>query len=218
MKAKILWIEGKRVDGPAFIPGLRKKGFLVEIVPSGKAALERIGLAGADMVVINAASLRTSSTRTCQLIREQAGSLPVLMISSAQQRKSKEPCADLVLTLPFTLRKLVNRIAPLLPVEEQNFIQVGPIQFDPESRRVRCEDRDTLLTPRLARLLQLLIDNQGKVVERGFLFSQVWNTTYIEDTRTLDVHVSWLRQAIEADPRKPRYIRTIRGVGYRLNV
>ena len=72
--------------------------------------------------------------------------------------------------------------------------------------------------PRLVTLLRILMEHPGEVIERAFLFRTVWDTAYTEDTRTLDVHVSWLRRAIEDDPRNPIYIKTVRGVGYRLDV
>ncbi len=75
----------------------------------------------------------------------------------------------------------------------------------------------TRVTPRLTRLLQVLLLHPGVAVERGKLFSEVWETKYTEDTRTLDVHISWLREALEENPRKPQFLKTIRGVGYRLD-
>ena len=93
----------------------------------------------------------------------------------------------------------------------------GPIHLDLERRQVRCEDRETHLTPRLTRLLRMLMENTGEVLERKQLFRRVWKTEYTGDTRTLDVHISWLRSAIEKDPRRPKYLKTIRGVGYRLD-
>jgi DNA-binding response OmpR family regulator len=78
--------------------------------------------------------------------------------------------------------------------------------------------KEERLTPRLTSLLHLFMLHPGEVLERDDIFRQVWKTEYIDDTRTLDVHVSWLRQAIEEDPRKPRFLKTIRGVGYRLDV
>ena len=79
-------------------------------------------------------------------------------------------------------------------------------------------EHQALLTPRLVMLLRILMERPGQVIERAALFSQVWETQYTGDTRTLDVHISWLRQAIEDDPRHPRYIKTVRGMGYRLDV
>jgi DNA-binding response OmpR family regulator len=217
VKAKILWIEGKRAEGPYFIPVLRKKGFTVETVASGKSALERLPEADADLVVVNAASLRSSGKRICQGLHEQANGLPILLIASADQPASKDTCADIVLNLPFTIRKLINRILPLLPGDGQNMLHVGPIRLDLERKQVKCLGKETRLTPRLTRLLTTLMEHPGEVLERNKLFSEVWKTEYTVDTRTLDVHMSWLRQAIEQDPRNPQFLKTIRGVGYRLD-
>jgi DNA-binding response OmpR family regulator len=123
-----------------------------------------------------------------------------------------------VLSPPFTLRKLLNRIAPLLPGDGAHLLHVGPIRLDWERKRVNCQGHEARLTPRLAHLLRLLMENPGTVMERERLFREIWNTEYTVDTRTLDVHISWLRQAIEEDPRRPRFLKTIRGVGYRLDV
>ncbi len=92
------------------------------------------------------------------------------------------------------------------------------IKLDKEKRIVVCSGKRTRLTPRMVRLLSVLIEHRGEVVERKLLFSQVWETDYTEDTRTLDVHISWLRHAIEVDKDQPKYLKTVRGVGYRLDV
>lgn len=218
VKAKILWIEGKRAKGPYFIPNLRKKGFTVETVSSGKAALAYLPEAHADLVIINAASMRSSGKRICQTLHEQANELPVLLITGPEQPPHKDVCANEVLNLPFTIRKLINRIVPLLPGEGDNLVKAGPITLDIERKLVKCLDKETRLTPRMAQLLKTLMKKPGEVIEREHLFSIVWMTDYTVDTRTLDVHMSWLRQAIEEDPRKPRFIKTIRGLGYRLDI
>lgn len=219
MKAKLLWIEGKRADSPSFIPGLRRKGYAIESVSTGKAALESFAKVDPDVVVVNAASMRTSGKRICQALRDEAQKLPVLLIASPDYPVGKdEVVADIVLELPFTLRKLVNRIVPMLPGDEADMMHAGSIHLDMERNWVRCEERESKLTPRLARLLQALMEQPGEVLERESLFRHVWSTEYTGDTRTLDVHISWLRGAIEADPRKPRFLKTIRGVGYRLDI
>jgi DNA-binding response OmpR family regulator len=219
MKAKILWIEGKRSDNPSFIQALGKKGHVVETVASGQAALAYISEKSPDLVVINAASMRTSGSRICQDIRERMNGLPIVLIANpGHPPTSRDACAHVVLNKPFTAQKLVNRIIPLLPSSMENLIHAGPIQFDQVSRRVRCLNKEARLTPRLARLLKMLMDHSGEVIERETLFREVWKTEYTEDTRTLDVHISWLRLAIEEDPRAPRFLKTLRGVGYRLDV
>jgi len=216
--ATLLVIEGKHADHPAFVPALRTKGFVVELVSSGSEALVSLGNSFLpDVVVVNAASLRTSGKRICQSLRDRASSLPILLILDPDQEVEKVE-ADAVLSLPFTAQKLVNRIRHLLPGDGKHSIHAGPVRLDVEKRTVRCLGKQTRLTPRLVRLLKALIEHQGEVIERKKLFSQVWETDYTDDTRTLDVHISWLRRAIEDDPENPKFLKTIRGVGYRLDV
>jgi DNA-binding response OmpR family regulator len=144
--------------------------------------------------------------------------MPIVLISSTNHPVSRDTCANVVLSLPFTIRKLLNRIVPLLPGEGQKLLKAGPIHLDLERKQVRCQGRESRLTPRLARILEVLIQSPGIVLERERLFREVWNTEYTGDTRTLDVHISWLRQALEEDPRNPQFLKTIRGVGYRLDI
>jgi DNA-binding response OmpR family regulator len=216
---RILWIEGKRADSPSFIPNLRKKGYAVEVVSTGNAAMQRLLDIDPDLAVVNAATLRTSGKRICRSIREKLNGLPIVLINDPEQpAHAGDACASVVLTLPFTFRKLLNRIVPLLPGDGGNMLHVGPIRLDSEHKRVRCQGREARLTPRLLLLLRILMLHPGEVLERGLLFRQVWDTEYTEDTRTLDVHISWLRRAIEEDPRSPQFLKTIRGVGYRLDI
>ena len=217
MKARILWIEGKRAESPSFIPALRKKDYLVEVVSTGSAALARLMEIDPDLVVINAPSLRTSGRRICRDLHERMSTLPIVVILSPEQDLSNETCANVALKLPFTIRKLLNRITPLLPGDGQQMLHVGYIRLDLERKRVRCQGREARLTPRLTHLLQVLMEHAGEVIERAQLFKEVWDTDYTADTRTLDVHISWLREALEENPRQPQFLKTIRAVGYRLD-
>jgi DNA-binding response OmpR family regulator len=218
LNARLLWIEGSRALSPTFIPELRNKGYLIESVSTGREALEKLTDSEPELVVVNAASMRTSGVRMCRSIQERSDGLPILLISSSESPENKDICADVVLRLPFTIRKLVNRIKRLLPGDDRNLKHVGPIWLDSERNRVHCQSRDTNLTPKLTQLLILLMESPGEVLEREELFRQVWETEYTGDTRTLDVHISWLRKAIEEDPREPKILVTIRGLGYRLDV
>jgi DNA-binding response OmpR family regulator len=220
MKVRILLVEGKRADRPSFITGLARKGYQVESVPNGNSALERVEAFEPNCIIIDAASMRTSGKRICQSLRSRAHGTPLVLVVENGQSETleKEAVADIVLCLPFTLQKLVNRIRPLLPSEPKDLLIAGPIQLDPVQRWVRVGPRQISLTPRLVALLKILMEHPGEVIERAQLFRQVWDTAYVEDTRTLDVHISWLRQAVEADYRHPLFIKTIRGVGYRLDV
>jgi len=217
MKARILWVEGKRTDYTSFVPSLRKKEFWVEIVPTGSAAMARLVEVDPDLVVVNAASLRSSGKRICNEIREKSSELPIVLIVSPEHAISGITTATVILELPFTSRKLLNRITPLLPGDGKNILHVGFIRLDLERKRVRCLGREARLTPRMTHLLKVLLLHAGEAVERQKLFSEVWDTKYTVDTRTLDVHISWLRGALEEDPRQPQFLKTIRGVGYRLD-
>jgi DNA-binding response OmpR family regulator len=219
MKAKILLVEGKRADRPSFVEGLTRKGYQVESAPNGSVAVSSLEQSHPDLIVIDAASMRTSGKRICQALRGHTSAPLVLVVDPALvEAAEKEGIADVVLALPFTLQKLVNRIRPLLPMESKDSIMAGPIQLEPVQRWVRVYKRQTSLTPRLVLLLRILMEHPGEVIEREALFREVWDTAYTEDTRTLDVHISWLRRAVEADFHNPQLIKTIRGVGYRLDI
>jgi len=215
--ATILVVEGKHADKPAFASGLQKKGFSVDVAQNGSDALERLPMTDPDVVVINAASLRSTGVRICQSVRDQAEKTPIILIVDEGKTVDAE-IADAILNLPFTVQKLVNRIRPFMPGDGANVLHVGPIRLDLEHRRVRCLGKNARLTPRLISLLQALMQHHGEVIDREELFKKVWETNYTGDTRTLDVHMSWLRKAIEVDPDHPRFVHTVRGVGYRLDV
>jgi DNA-binding response OmpR family regulator len=216
--ANVLIVEGKKAERPSFASQLQKKDFTVTVAATGSEALSRLVEAGPDIIVVNAASLGSTGVRICQSLREkQTEHLPIVLILEAGKLVDKS-AADVVLNLPFTIQKLVNRIKPLLPGDGANVIHAGPIRLDIEHRRVKCLGKNSRLTPRLASLLRALLEHRGEVIEREELFRQVWETNYTGDTRTLDVHISWLRRAIEIDPDHPRFLHTVRGVGYRLDV
>lgn len=213
----LLVIEAKHAEIPSFAMDLQKKGFDVHIAENGSKALARLKEVSPSLVVVNAASLRSTGIRICQSLREKDSKLPIILILEDDIEVNKN-LADAVLVLPFTVQKLANRIKPLLPGDGKNVLHLGPIRLDLEKRRVRCMGKSTKLTPRLVTLLQLLMEKHGEVVEREPLFKKAWETNYTGDTRTLDVHISWLRQAIELDPNNPKLLKTVRGVGYRLDV
>jgi DNA-binding response OmpR family regulator len=215
--ATILIIEGRHAEIPSFAPELQKKGFTVETARSGSDAISQLETTSPDLAVVNAASLRSSGVRICQSLRDKNDKLPIILILDKDTTVAKDS-ADVILHLPFTVQKLANRIKPLLPGDGKDVLQAGPIRLDSERRRVRCLGKNAKLTPRLVALLKILMEHHGEVVEREHLFKEVWETDYTGDTRTLDVHISWLRRAIELDPLKPKFLKTIRGVGYRLDV
>jgi DNA-binding response OmpR family regulator len=216
-KTTLLVIEGRHAEIPSFAADLQKKGFDVIEFQNGSQAVSKLKQTNPTLVVINSASLRSTGIRICLSLRKKDAKMPIILILDKERPVDKE-LADSVLVLPFTVQKLVNRIKALMPGDGNNVISAGPIRLDLDHRRVRCLGKNTKLTPRLITLLQILIDKHGEVVERESLFKKVWETNYTGDTRTLDVHISWLRRAIELDPNNPKFLKTIRGVGYRLDI
>jgi DNA-binding response OmpR family regulator len=218
LKSRVLLIEGKRTDHPSFAAGLTKKGYLVESVPSGTAALAHLESVIPDLVVVDASSMRTSGKRICQALKEKKATMPVILVIEKNGDPNDNYGADSVLALPFTMQKLINRIKHLLPIQNNGGLTAGPIMLDVAQKRATCEEKQIQLTPRLVSLLRILMEHAGEVVEREVMFREAWETDYTADTRSLDVHMSWLRLALEDNPRHPKYIKTIRGVGYRLDV
>lgn len=218
MKHLILLVEGKRADRPSFMSGLSKKGFEVESAPNGSTALKMLNKLEPKAVVIDAASMRTSGSRICSSMRKALGDTPIILIVADEKENVNDKNADEVLRLPFTLQKLLNRLRPFMSMDKNKMLVSGPIKLDLQEHWVHCQGRRERLTPRLFILMKKLIKHSGEVLLREDLFRDLWETDYLGDTRSLDVHISWLRQAVEQDPRNPQFIKTERGVGYRLEV
>jgi DNA-binding response OmpR family regulator len=217
MKTKLILIEGKRNDSPSFFHGLLKKGFLVESYPNGNAALKHLAEDQPHISIVDGASMRTSGKRICMAIRESYPAIPIILILDNEFLPQGNVPANVILVLPFTVQKLVNRMRPFLPVSQKDAIQVGEIELDAKHRMVYCDGRQERLTPHLVLLLKAFLEKPGEVILREELFSKVWDTSYTGDTRTLDVHISWLRKVLEENPRQPKYLITIRNKGYRLD-
>lgn len=214
----VLIIEGRRGDHPSFSEELNDKGYQVTQAPSGSAGLEILDDVDPNVVIVDAASLRTSGVRICQSFRKTDNDLPIILIVDQDISLPDVVDANLVLRLPFTIQKLINRTQAYRTTDDKYIMNAGPIELNTQTQLVSCNDNQTKLTPRLVDILKILMENCGEVVERDPLFTKVWDTEYTGDTRTLDVHISWLRQAIEEDPHNPKLIRTIRGVGYKLEI
>ena len=215
---QILCIEKKQSGKQSFVPSMIKKGFNVTNVATGKEALAYLENHDPNVVIVNAASLRTSGLRICKSLRANHQNIPIILITDGKSHTLSNNIANVVLELPFTIRKLANRISLYIPGDGKDNFQVGPITLNTRQHRVVCHGKETKLTPILMKILKTFMENPGVVIERKKLFKQIWKTNYTDDTRTLDVHISWLRKAIEEDPHTPKYLVTVRGVGYRLDV
>jgi two-component system alkaline phosphatase synthesis response regulator PhoP len=163
----------------------------------------------------------------CQKLR-QSSVVPILMLTALGDEVDRilglELGADDYLTKPFSMRELKVRIKALLRRVEldqrstptPNELVVGNIRVELDSRQVFKGNEPLQLRYKEFELLTLLLSQAGDVVTRAELFDKIWGTDWLGDTRTLDVHIRWLREKIEEDPSQPRYIQTVRGVGYRM--
>jgi len=217
-KTRILWAGKRRADIPSFVPELESKGYKVTFVSTGKDALLRLTKQKPDVMVVDAASMRTTGSRICKSVQAKYPTVPIILINTPDNLPTNEIVAEVQLIHPFTIRKLENRIVPFSPSDGKNIIKEGPIKLDLERQVIRCNQKDEHVTPRMVELLRMLIKHKGEVIEREVLFSKIWKTDYTEDTRSLDVHINWLRKIIEKDPKKPALLVTVRGKGYKFNL
>ena len=217
--ANVLLVESNKASAPSFASALEKRGYEVTVAHTAPDAIAKAN--GALVVVVDAASLKTSGTRMCRELRRALSYVRILLVVDKKINMDAfdgKLEANLTLQHPFTPRKLLNGVNRLMPAEEGITLQSGPIKLSLGQRKVKCGAREERLTPKGSQLLEVLMRHAGEVVSRKMLIKQVWETDYTGDTRTLDVHISWLRAIIEPNPLKPRYLKTLRGQGYRLDV
>ncbi|WP_395725991.1 response regulator [Nakamurella sp.] len=204
---------------------LRKEGFSTEIAVNGPDALELFDRSGADIVLLDLMLPGMSGTEVCRQLRIR-GSVPVIMVTAKDTEIDKvvglELGADDYITKPYSTRELIARIRAVLrrgvEVEDMHspVLQAGPVRMDVDRHVVNVHGVPTSLPLKEFDLLEYLIRNAGRVLTRGQLIDRVWGADYVGDTKTLDVHVKRLRAKIEPDPAAPRYLVTVRGLGYKL--
>jgi len=217
-KANLLLIEGKKSGAALFYSSLNIKGFNIRLASNGAEIEEYLDRAFPDLIIINSASMRTSGRRIFNNLVTTYSEIPMILILESEENQFKLTPNIKILAQPFTIQKLVNTIKRSIHIESKNLLQAGPIRLDLINNWVQIKDRKIQLTPQLVLLLSAMMGTPGETISREDLFRKVWNTDYVMDMRTLDVHISWLRKAIEINPRKPVYILTKRSVGYRLEI
>ena len=215
---KILLIEARKVNTRSYSVDLLKSNHIVQVENSASKAVDKIRKFAPDIIVLDAASMRTSGTRLSHRLHKSYKKCKVILLVRENTKLTRKPYIDIALVKPFTSRKLLNAVKRLAPLPDSNWRELGPLKLSIKQRRVQCWDKEKRLTPKEAKLLQVLANRAGSIVSRKYLIKQVWETDYLGDTRTLDVHISWLRRAIEKDPLDPRLLKTVRGKGYRLDV
>jgi DNA-binding response OmpR family regulator len=220
MSLKILFVEKDVSVVDLLVPSLERKGHQVYVARTPRQATSRLRSLRPDVLVVDVASFGAGGDKISLSLQARLDGVPAILLL-AEDRMLSPDLADAVMTPPFTSRKLLHRVkkvsAKIADYPDRE-IRVGPLVLDPDTRTL-CKGSETRqLRPKEAALLGLFMQNPGKVLSRQEIMKQVWETEYLGDTRTISVHVRWLREKIEEDPHHPRLLRTVRGVGYRFEV
>src|SRR5690606_10997415 len=223
---RVLIVEDEEsfADPLAFL--LRKEGFTTAIATDGPQALEEFDRNGADIVLLDLMLPGMSGTDVCKKLRQRT-SVPEIMVTARDSEIDKaaglELGADDYVTKPYSARELVARIRAVLrrggeskDNDSSSVLTAGPVRMDVERHVVTVDGEEVSLPLKEFDLLEYLMRNVGRVLTRGQLIDRVWGADYVGDTKTLDVHVKRLRSKIEPDPGAPRYLVTVRGLGYKL--
>ena len=225
--ARVLVVEDEESFSDALSYMLRKEGFEVSVAPTGTSALTQFDRTGADIVLLDLMLPEMSGTEVCRQLRQRSA-VPIIMVTARDSEIDKvvglEIGADDYVTKPYSPRELVARIRAVLRRQGAEVAEVttptlaaGPVRMDVERHVVTVEGTSVQLPLKEFELLELLLRNAGRVLTRGQLIDRVWGADYVGDTKTLDVHVKRLRSKVEPEPSAPRYIVTVRGLGYKFD-
>ena len=222
--SRILIVEDEESFSDPLSYLLGKEGFEVEVVDNGLDAITEFDRNGADLVLLDLQLPGQSGTEVCRQLRQRS-SVPVIMLTAKDSEIDKvvglELGADDYVTKPYSSRELVARVRAVLRRQAEpeelisNTVQAGPVRMDVERHVVSVSGDQVSLPLKEFELLEMLLRNSGRVLTRGQLIDRVWGSDYVGDTKTLDVHVKRLRSKIEPDPSNPRYLVTVRGLGYK---
>ena len=224
---RVLVVEDEESFSDALSYMLRREGFEVSIAGTGPDALSEFDRSGADLVLLDLMLPGLSGTEVCRTLRQRSN-VPVIMLTARDSEIDKvvglELGADDYVTKPFSSRELVARIRAVLRrrTEPEELVpavlESGPVRMDVDRHVVTVGGSTVPMPLKEFDLLELLLRNAGRVLTRGQLIDRVWGADYVGDTKTLDVHVKRLRAKIEPDPSNPRYLVTVRGLGYKFEV
>ena len=213
MALRILLVEKDVTTADLLTPSLERKGYDVCLASTQRQAASRIRSAPPDLLVIDVASFGSRGYKISEGVRSRLEGVPTILLLQ-EGHTSAGGSADAYMTPPFTSRKLLYRIKKVARCIAEREIRFGPLALDPQTGILTRDDAVLSLRPKESALLAMFMRNSGRVISRKELMKEVWQTDYMGDTRTLSVHVRWLRLKIEQDPSNPRLLRTVRGFGY----
>lgn len=233
MVDKILVVEDELSLQETLSYNLKKQGYDVEAVGDGLLALDKARLIQPDLILLDLMLPGVDGFEVARILRQEM-TTPILMLTARDDEIDRvvglEVGADDYMTKPFSMRELMARVKAMLRrvrlVREevsgsgaghgnQHPLTFGDLTIDGTRREVQHKNQILGLKPKEYELLHFLAQHRGQVLSREFILERVWGWEYIGDSRTVDVHVRWLREKIEDDPAKPIRIVTVRGAGYR---
>jgi DNA-binding response OmpR family regulator len=225
MARTILVVDDEPTQREMLAEALEAEGFTIVTAADGRAALLKFRESRPDLVLLDLMLPELSGIEVCRIIRAESG-VPILMLTAKDSELDKvvglELGADDYVTKPFSLRELIARVrAQFRRTEQQvaaggapSLVDIGAVQVDLAGHRLLRDGITVPLKPKAFDLLAFLVRNPGQVFTRDQLLEHVWGYDYAGETRTVDVHVHWLRSRIEADPANPQFLHTVRGTGY----
>jgi two-component system, OmpR family, response regulator RegX3 len=225
---RVLVVEDEESFSDALSYMLGKEGFEAVVAGTGPDALAEFDRGGADIVLLDLMLPGLPGTEVCRALRSRSN-VPIIMLTAKDAEIDKvvglELGADDYVTKPYSARELVARIRAVLrrrgdaaeaSTDGGGALEAGPIRMDVERHIVTVDGEPVGLPLKEFDLLEYLLRNAGRVLTRGQLIDRVWGSDYVGDTKTLDVHVKRLRSKVEPDPANPKFLLTVRGLGYKL--
>ncbi|ANX13173.1 DNA-binding response regulator [Fictibacillus arsenicus] len=233
MSQKLLVVEDEISISTLLQFNLEQAGFQVVTAMDGKNGLEKAESEIPDLIILDLMLPEMDGLEVCKELRSKKLNIPILMLTAKDDEFDKvlglELGADDYMTKPFSPREVVARVKAILrrtaaaepgaekhKKDEVEHLQIGEVDIYPENYEAYFKEKALELTPKEFELLVYLARHKGRVLSREQLLSAVWNYDFVGDTRIVDVHISHLREKIEMNTRKPIYIKTIRGLGYKL--
>jgi len=221
---RVLIVEDDTVLLETLYYNLQREGFDVITATDAETALKAFHAHSPDVILLDVMLPARSGFELCRLIRQRSQT-PILFLTARTAEEDRvrglEMGGDDYIVKPFSMRELIARIRAILrravPEPAPMKLRFGELEIDLEARRVLRAGEEIALSPREFALLALLASHPGRVFSRDELLNRIWGLNVFVSPRTVDVHIRWLRAKIEPDPEHPRYLHTVRGIGYRFN-